>query len=82
MRWFRLAVKYRKKFFGTRDRYLQARNVVLLEEPCSNPKFIKFRVEKTIDGLITNYKFSFQSTENVYNNTIYHIDERFQTESG
>ena len=63
-------VDKQEKFFGSRDRYLQARNiaflnnnVLLLEEPYSNPKFLMdkkgFHIEKSIDGLLTNYKFHF-----------------------
>ena len=44
-------------------------DVFLLEKPYSGPKFIRFvvdkkgfHIEKSIDGLLTNYKFSYQST--------------------
>ena len=64
----------RKKLFSNTDRYLQARNIaflnndaLLLEKECNDPKFIGFHIEKRIDGLLTNFKFSHQSIENQNN---------------
>ena len=85
-----------EKFFGNRDRYLQARNIaflnnyaLLLEEECNNSKFVKFlmdkkgfNIEKRIDGLLTNYKFLYSTEKDVGSNTIYYIDKQFKTEDG
>lgn len=76
---------------------MQARNiailnsdVLLLEEECNNSKFVKFRmdkkgfhIEKRIDGILTNYKFSYHPTEkDVGSNTIYYINKQLETEDG
>ena len=76
---------------------MQARNiaflnndVLLLEEECNNPNFVKFfmdkkdsHIDKTIDGSLTNYEFSYHSTEKeVGNNTLYYINKQSKTEDG
>ena len=41
-----------------------------------------FHIEERIDGLFTNYKFSYHSTEKeVSNSTLYYIEKQFQTKS-